>query len=190
MIKAKELISRYTITKDGSVYSKITNKFLKQDISTGYAAVMLSGSKTKKRFLVHRLVAYTFLPNPNRKPCVNHKDGNKLNNNVNNLEWCTYQENERHSHLVLGKRIVHSMETKAKMSESAKGRDMTLVVQKSANIRRGKHSHNRRKVRLSDGRIFDSITIAAIETGVSMHSIINNIKRRSKKTTVGVWQYE
>ena len=46
---------------------------------------------------MHRLVAQTFLLNPDNLPCVNHKDGNKLNNSVGNLEWCTRSENARHS---------------------------------------------------------------------------------------------
>lgn len=63
----------------------------------GYFYISLCiNSKPKKKF-IHRLVAEAFIPNPENKGNVNHKDGNPLNNNVNNLEWATYKENSRHA---------------------------------------------------------------------------------------------
>lgn len=59
----------------------------------GYLRVGLRKNGKKKMFLVHRLVVEAFLPNPNNLPCVNHKDENKQNNSVNNLEWCSYSYN-------------------------------------------------------------------------------------------------
>lgn len=84
----------YTIDTDGNVYSKRKNKYLKQNINKyGYCKVTLQKNKYRKIFSVHRLVAETFIPNPKNYPCVNHIDSNRTNNNINNLEWCTYEEN-------------------------------------------------------------------------------------------------
>ena len=64
----------------------------------GYLQVGLCKDNQQKNFLVHRLVALAFIPNPNGKPQINHRDGNKLNNHVSNLEWCTPSENQRHAY--------------------------------------------------------------------------------------------
>lgn len=63
----------------------------------GYAWVELRKNKKPKQMLVHRLVALAFLDNPNEYPIVNHKDENPLNNNVDNLEWCTRSYNSLYS---------------------------------------------------------------------------------------------
>lgn len=62
-------------------------------LPNGYLKVGLSKNGKTKYYFVHRLVAQVFIPNTNNKPCVNHRDCNKMNNNVDNLEWCTYKEN-------------------------------------------------------------------------------------------------
>ena len=89
----------YQISNLGRVKSLGNNKTRKEKIlniiknNNGYVLVNLHKNKVKKTCLLHRLVAKTFLENPNNYPCVNHKDENKENNNINNLEWCTHQYN-------------------------------------------------------------------------------------------------
>ena len=69
----------------------------------GYIQYELSKNNRKKFFKAHRLVAIAFLPNPENKREVNHIDGNKHNNRVDNLEWATTSENQLHANYVLGK---------------------------------------------------------------------------------------
>lgn len=66
--------------------------------STGYKKVELCKDGKRKSFKVHRLVAIAFIPNPDNKPEVNHIDGNKINNNIDNLEWVTSSENSVHAY--------------------------------------------------------------------------------------------
>lgn len=65
--------------------------------SAGYSRCSLWLNGSCKEFLVHRLIAKTFIPNPENLPFVNHKDGNKLNNSVSNLEWCSAKGNVNHA---------------------------------------------------------------------------------------------
>ena len=82
----------YMITSDGVVIGK-KGKALKPIYVNGYARVDMYVNKKHCREFIHRLVAKAFIPNPNNYPIVNHKDENPKNNNVDNLEWCTYAYN-------------------------------------------------------------------------------------------------
>jgi hypothetical protein len=90
------MFDRYEVRDDGTVYSKITNRELKQvTMKNGYKMVSIYVEPgVRKQFYVHRLVAEKFLPNPSKLPCVNHIDGDKTNNVSSNLEWVNYGANE------------------------------------------------------------------------------------------------
>lgn len=91
----------FSVTEDGKVYSKRTNKFLVQGtLKTGYKVISSKIGGRNGIYIcvrVHRMVAEAFIDNPENKPFVNHKDGNKINNNVDNLEWVTALENSQHA---------------------------------------------------------------------------------------------
>ena len=91
-------LPRWKINNRGKQLTK--EKLLKfNDFSTDYLRVPLTDKNhIKKYYLVHRLVAMAFIPNEKDLPQVNHIDGNKLNNNVENLEWCTREDNIKHAY--------------------------------------------------------------------------------------------
>ena len=83
----------YSISDSGEVRKDTTNYIMKLQIQQGYNHVTIQINGKPKRFRVHRLVAEAFIPNPESKPYVNHIDGNRQNNLVENLEWVTPAEN-------------------------------------------------------------------------------------------------
>jgi hypothetical protein len=165
----------YYVTDTGDVYTsnyKRTGRIKKMHLTKykdWYFGVTLY--KDGKRYCkkVHRLIAEAFIPNLGNKPCVNHKDGNKQNNHVYNLEWCTKSENEKHKYDVLG----HTPNTKGKFGKDA-------VRSKAV-------------LQLKDGIVvaeFCSAKEAQEKTGVLRSCICNCCKGKLKTAKGYQWQYK
>lgn len=94
-----EAYKNYAIRSNGEVVNKITGRVLSQPIcrSTGYRMVCLWGNNSRRTCCVHRLLALAFIDNPTFERDVNHKDGNKTNNRLDNLEWVSHRENIVHA---------------------------------------------------------------------------------------------
>lgn len=121
---------------------------------------------------VHRLVAIAFIPNPENRPCVNHIDGNKLNNNINNIEWCTYSENN-----------IHAFNTGLKIPtwEGISGKDHCRSVKVAKYDRQGNFI-----------RVYDSIGEATKDVGLKSYSLIGMCaqKKKHQLTAAGfLWEY-
>lgn len=94
---------RYEVSDSGEVRNLERNKRLKpHNTGNGYQQVVLQMNGARSYMSIHRLVASAFIPNPEGLPQVNHKNGDKADNRVANLEWCTMSENIRHRYRVLG----------------------------------------------------------------------------------------
>ena len=96
---------RYIVKSSGEVLNRASNKILNGSITkVGYLRYQFADNGRHFRVSAQRLVASLFIPNPENKPQVNHKDGNKLNNHFSNLEWATCSENVIHAYNFLGKK--------------------------------------------------------------------------------------
>lgn len=108
----------YSVTEDGQVYSHRSNRFLTPcDSGKGYLYVTLSKNGKQQSKKIHRIVAETFIPNPNNLPCVNHKDENLQNNCIDNLEWCSYNYNNTYGTRIerISKAIIEKTDHKQKV---------------------------------------------------------------------------
>lgn len=162
----------------------------------GYPTLSLSKNGTSHTYRVHRLVAIAFIDNPDNKPQVNHKNGVKNDNCVDNLEWCTQSENIRHSVDVLGNSIGSpkgshkSEEQKKKQSEAMSGRvlpewhrEILKKAQNDPENRRKSYRNDPRRFPvkcLEDGKIYASALYASKFYGVSDTAIKAAIKEGRK----------
>lgn len=95
----KQIVTNYFINQLGEIKNIKTDRILKQKITQrGYMFVTVSINGKLKDLSIHREVAKAFISNDNNLSFVNHKDGNKQNNSVENLEWCTPSENMKHAY--------------------------------------------------------------------------------------------
>ena len=138
-------------------------------ITGGYLCVYLRKNNKTKQYKIHRLVAETFIPNFENKLCVNHIDGNKLNNNVDNLEWCTSSENNKHAYRCglkkgtwLNKRGIQHPTSKSVAQYDKNGE----FIKK-----------------------YESITEASNETKIIKKAICNCLRKKSKTSGGYIWRY-
>lgn len=111
-------ILRYDV--NARTYRACSDRMASNPHSTGCLVVNLWRNNKYKSFRIHRLVAEAFLPNPENKKTVNHKDGDKTNNKLENLEWATHSENIQHSYDVLGRQASAQTKLKGKNHRNSK----------------------------------------------------------------------
>lgn len=135
--------SKYFVDVKGNVYSPDGRKLKPCPQKKGYLAVGIVVNGERKTKKIHRLVAETFIPNPENKPQVNHIDGDKTNNHVSNLEWVTPRENSIHAVYVLGKgtcsthsKVIHSEETIRKICEMLQDNYRNVDIAKRLSVPR------------------------------------------------------
>lgn len=159
-------LSRNITTKNGYTYV-LNGRILRQNIrQNGYAGVILCKNGVYKPLSVHRIVAETFIPNPNNYPQVNHKDENKVNNRVDNLEWCTISYNVNYGTANVGRSYKHRNHPSISRRVGMYDKDGNLL------------------------RIFQSGSEASRQTGVHVSCLLRCCRHEKNRPTAGGYKWE
>lgn len=196
----------YLISENGVVYSLKSSRYLKPSINSGgYYVLPLYIDGVKKQWKVHDLVAEMYIPNEEGKKYVHHKDGNKLNNSVDNLQWVTREEHAA-IHSDKSSRIyIFTEETRRKMSESAMGKVISPETRKKISEankgRRQTDEHKRKRAEAKKVPIYQfdknnnlikewrSAIDAENGCGVSRNHICSVCKGKRKTAGGFIWRY-
>lgn len=173
-----EFVSGYFVNSNGEVFSNKTGemKKLNGSVRNGYKVIGITIDGKQQFYFAHRLVAEAFVPNPEHKPIVNHKDGNKLNNCVNNLEWCTYRENTQHAWDTGLMDSKHEKDSMDKYRKQAIEMLKNEIEKKADELRFRSEYNSLPACQKIEYGFFVKLVSVAYESGVSEEKIENSIK--------------
>lgn len=161
-------VARIEIRKDGRK-RPVKEKIRKSTVfNNGYYGV--STNRLAGTFLIHRLIAEAFIPNPESKQTVNHKNGIKTDNRIENLEWATYGENNKHAYEKGLKKYTSKMRSNAKNLMTKNRKDSSKLV-----------------LNTNTGIFYNSIKEAAISIEMNCNTLQGKLLGRSKNNTYFIY---